>query len=158
MMLAYRLVRLIETHSTQLSEGLLEKLHNCEKCRDYRTRVPSEDLRAAVFEIYNHLGESLLGKSEGDIERRYVQIGMRRAQQGVLLSELMYAIVLTREHLWDFLKKEDTMERPVEVFGELEMLQMLEGFFDKAIYYAAVGYEKAGADEKVKNHDLAHTK
>jgi hypothetical protein len=35
------------------------------------------------------------------------------------------------------------MDRPVEVFGELEMLQLLDHFFDRAIYYAAVGYEKA---------------
>ncbi|HMK29041.1 MAG TPA: hypothetical protein VK473_05095 [Terriglobales bacterium] len=158
MMLAYRLVRLIETHSNQLAEGLLEKLHQCEKCRDYRTRVPAEDFRTAVFEIYNHLGEWLLGKSEQDIERRYVQIGIRREQQGVPLSELMYAIVLTRDHLWDFLKKEDPLDRPVEVFGELEMLQMLEAFFDKAIYYAAVGYEKARAEEKTKNREAVHAK
>jgi hypothetical protein len=26
--------------------------------------------------------------------------------------------------------------------GELELLQMLEMFFDRAIYYAAVGYEE----------------
>jgi hypothetical protein len=35
------------------------------------------------------------------------------------------------------------LERPVEVFGELEMLQLLNHFFDRAIYYAAVGYERA---------------
>jgi hypothetical protein len=28
------------------------------------------------------------------------------------------------------------------VFGELEMLQLLEQFFDRAIYYAALGYEQ----------------
>jgi hypothetical protein len=31
----------------------------------------------------------------------------------------------------------------VEVFGELEMLQLLEQFSDRAIFYAAVGYEQA---------------
>jgi len=30
----------------------------------------------------------------------------------------------------------------VEIMGELELLQMLEMFFDRAIYYAAVGYEE----------------
>jgi hypothetical protein len=34
------------------------------------------------------------------------------------------------------------MERPAEVFGELEMLQRLEQFFDRAQYYAAMGYEE----------------
>jgi hypothetical protein len=35
----------------------------------------------------------------------------------------------------------------VEVFGELEMLQLLEQFFDRAIYYASVGYELAVAEQ-----------
>ena len=64
-------------------------------------------------------------------------------RQGVLLSELMYAIILTREHLWEFLKQEAKLEKPKEVFGELEMLELLEQFFDRAMYYAAQGYEKA---------------
>jgi hypothetical protein len=33
------------------------------------------------------------------------------------------------------------------VFGELEMLQLLEKFFDRAIYYASVGYERATAEQ-----------
>jgi hypothetical protein len=57
-----------------------------------------------------------------------------------------WAIVLTKDNLWEFLKKEREMDRPVEVFGELEMLQLLDHFFDRAVFYAAVGYEKARAE------------
>jgi hypothetical protein len=57
---------------------------------------------------------------------------------------------LTKDNLWDFIKKESVLERPVEVFGELEMLQLLEQFFDRAIYYASVGYEMAVAKEGLK--------
>jgi len=46
-----------------------------------------------------------------------------------------------KENLWEFLKNEKVEDRPVEVFGELEMLQLLDRFFDRAVYYAAVGYE-----------------
>ena len=59
----------------------------------------------------------------------------------------MWVIVLTKENLWEYLKHEAGMERPVEVFGELEMLQLLDQFFDRAIFYASVGYEKARAVE-----------
>jgi hypothetical protein len=31
----------------------------------------------------------------------------------------------------------------VKVFGELEVLQLLSQFFDRAIYHAAIGYEEA---------------
>jgi hypothetical protein len=59
-------------------------------------------------------------------------------------------IVLTKENLWKFIKKESVMERPVEVFGELEVLQLLEQFFDRAIYYATVGYELEIADQVLR--------
>lgn len=141
-MLAYRLVRLIENHSERLAETLLERLNTCEKCPSFH-KVPAQEFRQRVYEVYDHLGEWLLGKKEEDIARRYEEIGARRAAQGVPLSQLLYAIVLTREHLWEYLKHEAGVEKPVEVFGELEMLQLLEQFFDRAGYYAAVGYEKA---------------
>jgi len=144
MMLAYRLVRLIEKHSDALAAGLLKRVQASEFTRDYRN-VPPEELQQAVYEIYRHLGDWLLGKSEFDIKERYCEIGARRAQQQVPLSQLVWVIVLTKENLWEYLKHEAGMERPTEVFGELEMLQLLDQFFDRAIFFASVGYETARA-------------
>ncbi|HZQ22937.1 MAG TPA: hypothetical protein VFA89_09070 [Terriglobales bacterium] len=142
MMLAYRLVRLIETHSDALATSLLQKVQNSEVVPLY-SNVPAEELKQRVYEIYRHLGDWLLGKSEFDIEKRYAEIGARRAQQSVPLSQLTWTIILTKENLWEFLRKESVLERPVEVFSELEMLQLLDQFFDRAIYFAALGYERA---------------
>jgi hypothetical protein len=154
MLLAYRLVRLIENHADHLADGALKRLQDSEKTRSFAGGGPAEDFREAVHEIYTHLGEWVLGKSEEEIARRYTNIGRRRAAQGVLLSELNWAIVVARENLWEFLKAEDTLERPTEVFGELKLLQLLEQFFDRAIYYAAVGYEQslAGACKGTSAH------
>jgi hypothetical protein len=142
MMLAYRLVRLIETNSAALAAGLVGKVQSSKLTPSYRN-VPAEDLNEKVGEIYRHLGEWLLGKSTFDIERRYEEIGARRVHQGVPVSELIWVIILTKENLWEFLRKESTPERPAEAFGELEMSQLLDQFFDRAIYYASVGYERA---------------
>jgi hypothetical protein len=126
MMMLYRLVRLIETHSQALAACLLDQV-----------------LKDRVYEIYRHLGEWLIGKDEIHLEQRYLQIGEQRAAQGVPLSEVIWVIILTKENLWEFIKKQAVLDRPVEVFGELEMLQLLEQFFDRAIHYASVGYEQA---------------
>jgi hypothetical protein len=142
MMLAYRLVRLIENHSDTLASGLLKKVQSSECTSAYR-QVPPEELKQRVYEIYRHLGDWLLGKTEFDIEKRYLEIGMRRAQQQVPLSQVTMTIIFTKENLWDFLKSQSVLDRPTEVFGELEMLQLLDKFFDTAIYYASVGYERA---------------
>ena len=141
MMLAYRLVRLIETHSDALAASLLQRVQDSPRLSDYR-RVPPEELKQRVYEIYRHLGDWLLSKSEQDIEHRYLEIGGRRAAQQVPLSQVSWTIIVTKENLWEFLKKESVMDRPTEVFGALEMLQLLDQFFDRAIYFASVGYEQ----------------
>jgi hypothetical protein len=155
MMLAYRLVRLIETHSDALATGLLAKVQTSELTRAYRNVSP-EELQRRVYEIYRHLGDWLQGKSAFDIEQRYEEIGTRRVHQDVPISELIWAIILTKQNLWEFLQKESTMDRPVDIFGELEMMQLLDQFFDRAIYYASVGYERALLAHEIPHAGVAH--
>ncbi len=150
MMMLYRLVRLIETHSQALASCLLERVETSPLTPCFQKNVPPEDLKERVYEIYRHLGEWLIAKDEFHLEQRYLKIGAMRAQQRVPLSELVWVIVLTKENLWEFIKKESVLERPVEVFGELEMLQLLEQFFDRAIYHASIGYELEAAKQSLK--------
>jgi hypothetical protein len=150
MMTLYRLVHLIETHSNELASCLLNRVRSSEATADYYL-VPDEDLKDRVYEIYRHLGDWLITRDEFDLEQRYEKIGARRANQNIPFSQVAWAIVLTKDNLWEFLKLHSEMERPVEVFGELEMLQLLDLFFDRAIYFAAVGYEKAKTEMQVES-------
>lgn len=143
MLLAYHLVRLIERHADELANGLSQQVQKSPRTAEFCRRVPAQDLKLRVYEIYHDLGEWLLRRTEGDIERRYREIGIRRAAQGVPFSELAYAIILTKENLWSFLLKNAGVDRTIEVYGELELLQQLDYFFDRAITYAAAGYESA---------------
>ncbi len=83
-----------------------------------------------------------MGKTEADIEQRYLEIGAQRAAQGVPVSQVVWMICLVRENLWDYLQKHAELERPAEIFGELELLEMLDKFFHLAIYYASLGHER----------------
>ncbi|PYX18597.1 MAG: hypothetical protein DMG87_14015, partial [Acidobacteria bacterium] len=51
-------------------------------------------------------------------------------------------IVLTKEHLWEFLQRQGFLRSPVEIYGELELLRLLDQFFDRALCYATEGYEQ----------------
>lgn len=148
MMMLYRLVRLIETHSEALAACLLSRVQDCQATPEYKN-VPCEELKGRVYEIYRHLGDWLMTEDQASLEARYLEIGARRALQRVPLSQLIWAIILTKENLWEFIQRESVLERPVEVFGELEMLQLLDRFFDRAIHYAAIGYERAIAEHGI---------
>jgi hypothetical protein len=145
-MLTYRLVDLIQMHSEALAGNLLDNVRRSEFTRSFAAgSVPAEELRERVCEIYRHLGEWLLAKTDVDLERRYRTIGARRYQQQVPLPELVWAIILAKQTLWEFLSWESVPERPADLFGELGLLQMMGSFFDRAIHYAVLGYEDARA-------------
>ncbi|MFI5118487.1 MAG: hypothetical protein ACHP8B_17500 [Terriglobales bacterium] len=134
---------MIETRSQELAASLLDRVQNSRFTQNYRQNVPPEELKERIYEIYRHLGEWLIGKDKLNLEQRYLQIGARRAVQQVPVSEVIWVIVLTKGNLWEFIRKEAVLASPAEILGEMEMLQLLEQFFDRAIYYAAVGYELA---------------
>lgn len=141
-MIAQHMVHMIETHSDQLAQGLLEKLLTSEKTADLR-KVPRSELQQRVYEVYHNLRDWLLTKTEADIERWYATIGARRFTQGVELSQLICALLLVKAHLWEFMRREALLDRPIEVYQEFELFQMVDQFFDRAIYYSVRGYEHA---------------
>lgn len=141
-MLAVRLVRLIENHSEQLARGLTEKVWNSPKCSDLH-KVPADELQARTHEIYRNLSDWLMNKTEAEVERRYTELGARRAHQGVAFSHFVWAITATKEHVRAFVQREGLADSAMELHGELELLHLLDQFFDRALYYAAVGYEQA---------------
>jgi hypothetical protein len=141
MLLTYKLVQLIEEHSRPLAAGLLERVKKSPFLQEYRN-VPDAELTQRVQEIYSQLGEWLTNGREQDIANRYSEIGARRAAQGVPLSQLIWTIVLVKENLWEYLKRNAKAEDLYELSGAHEMLQLLEQFFDRAMYFGAVGYER----------------
>jgi hypothetical protein len=64
-------------------------------------------------------------------------------------GQFLYAVNTTKQNLWDYLRQEGLLE-PDELIGEMEMLHQMEHFFDRALYFAAIGYEGATESEPVR--------
>ena len=82
-------------------------------------------------------------KTEADIESRYTNIGMRRAEEGISVTQLLWCIMLVKENLWEYLRNNENLENTAQIFGELVLTQMVDQFFDRAMYYAVAGHESA---------------
>jgi hypothetical protein len=141
-MIAVRLVRLIEKHSDELTDELLGKFQTSPRTSELR-KVPVQELRNRSYEILRNLSDWLLSKSDHDVEHRYLEIGALRASQNISLADVCWGIVLTKEHIWNFLQREGFLLGPLEIFGEMELLRLLDQFFDRALCYCTEGYEKA---------------
>ncbi len=146
-MFPIRLLQLIEAHADDLSEGMTRKIKASDRCKNLARLVPADELRRRSYEIYSHLGEWITNKTESEIEERYIGIGRRRALQGIPYPEFLWAVTLTKEFLWEYLEREGLLEDPVELFGEMELLHILERFFECCLYYGAIGYESVRAAE-----------
>jgi hypothetical protein len=141
-MLATRLVRIIEAHSEKLATSLTEKIRTSQRTLDY-LKIAPEELKQQAYEIYVHLGDWIMSKTESDIELHYTRVGEHRAEQGIRFSDFVWALVITKENLFHYLQTQAVSDRAIELLGELELLQLVEQFFDRALYYAMVGYERA---------------
>lgn len=96
-------------------------------------------------------------KTESDIETRFGAVGARRASEGIRLHQVVWALLLSRDHLWHFLRQYSFADNVVALYGELELQGLLTQLFDRAMYYAVLGYEQAAsAGPKQPGRDLAN--
>ncbi len=154
-MFAARLVQFIESHADELSDGLIRKLKTSARCEPLLERVPAEELKRRTHEIYRNLSDWLQGKTESEIEERYIGLGMRRARQGVPLTAFLWALTLTREYLWELLLREAQLGEP-DLLGEIGLLHSLEQVFDRALYFASLGWEMGARQPAEKAEALSH--
>jgi hypothetical protein len=105
-------------------------------------KVSEAELLTGFQEILQHLSEWLLTKTETDVEKRYAEMGARRSSLGVSLADSCWAVTTTKEYLWDFLQKQGFLRNPIELYGEIELLCLLNQFFDHALCHMVGGYEE----------------
>lgn len=149
-MFTLRLVQLVEHNADKLSEGLMSKLKRSECCNELLASVPEHEMKQRTFEIYRNLTDWLEKKTEAEVEERYIGIGSRRARQGVPFSQFLFAVHATKENLWDFLLQEGLLE-PGELISQMELLRAMEHFFDRALYFASIGYDSVVQSELVRS-------
>ena len=150
-MLAARLIELIETHADTLTQETLKDLATNPRTRSMQ-RVPRDELTARVFAAYRNLGRFIGDRSESAIQTDYEAWGARRRRQGILLSEVLYALILVKRHLRRFVRDHGLVEFSgdrllgddlvgVQLHGIQELNYMVGDFFDRAMYHLARGYE-----------------
>jgi len=146
-MLSDRLVRMIEQHADELTRALVENLHSNSRTASYH-RLSREAIHDRIHNVYKNLGLWLNSKAEEDIEARYSELGKEREAEGIPLSEVVYALILTKYHLRDYIRAAGLVDSAVELYQEQELQRVLGHFFDKAIYYTVRAYEHAAAHKE----------
>ena len=137
-----RLISLIESDAAELTKRTVETLQTSRHTPSYR-HLAYRDLYAKAFDVYHQFGRWLLENTDAAIQTRYQDLGEQRFHEQIPLSQLLWALVLTKNHLRRHLSAWALADSAVELYRQQELDRLVSQFFDRALCYAAEGYERA---------------
>jgi hypothetical protein len=141
-MFSTKLVAMIEDHAEQLTAGLCSELQRHPRTTGYHQFSASE-LHDRAYDVYRNLGRWVTRGSEREIEARYADLGRRRRQEQIPLSQVLFALILTKEHLLNYVSTSGLADSALDLYQEMELIRVVTQFFDRAIYHTVQGYEAA---------------
>jgi hypothetical protein len=139
-MLALRLVNAIEQHAEQLTEAVVQALRTDPRTPSYR-RLESQEDHVRVFAVVHNLGKWLDTRSDKDTENTYRNLGRKRFSEGIPLSEVVCALMLTKQIICHFIESEGWMDSALDLRQQVELYNRIGRFFERAIYFAVLSYE-----------------
>lgn len=136
-----RLITLIENSADELTKKWMGIVRNHPDMPAYRNYDEGK-LYERAFSVYSQVGKWLSDETtKEEIQDIYVTLGKERREEGFKLSELLLAMVITRRVLWIMLPKGDLLEDVSSLYDGLDVTNHTILFFDRAMVYAAQGYE-----------------
>jgi len=144
-MLYSRYIRLVEEHAEKLTSQWIAEVKSNSATLQYK-QFSDQELHNRIFDVYERLGVWLMGE-ENETEKigeHYLRLGRARAEEGIKLSEVTYALILSRVILVKYILSQGMIDTFLDVQLAFEFYQKVVGFFDKALYLVATGYESSG--------------
>jgi len=146
-MLSFRLVHMIESHAEQLTRGVVHDLQTNPRTPAYH-KLSAEELHHRAYAVYRNLGRWLGEETEQTIEAFYGELGKKRHAEGIPLCEVVYALLLVKYHLRDYIRASGLVDSAVEMYQEQELHRLVGHFFDRAIYFTVKSYESEAASHR----------
>ena len=136
-----RLVALIEANADDLASLVQRRLFEEGRTAAYH-RLPPAEVCLRARRVFARLGSWLERASDQALEEEYEELGRIRRLEGIPLSEVVLALLVTRRALWEFVDSQPA-DTVLEVRQQLDLELLVVPFFDRAIYYTVRGYESA---------------
>ena len=150
-MIAAKLIELIEIHAGRLTHDAAQDLITNRRTPGF-ANVPREELESRLFELVHHLGNWIGDPKSDRVEAEFLGWGRRRFDQLIPLSEIVYAIIILKQHLRRYIRDNGLVDAafpridgdyllPMHLHSLQDLNVRVGEFFDEALYYLARGYE-----------------
>jgi hypothetical protein len=151
-MISVKLIELIEIHAIDLSQDTARDLVTNERTPGFRA-VPGRELEQRLFEIFHDLGNWIGDTGTRRVRTEFEEWGHRRFDQGIPLSQVVYAVILIKHHLRRYIADHGVVDAsfprvegdyvlPMHLHSLQDLNIRVGQFFDEAIYHLAHGYEE----------------
>jgi len=136
-----KLVHLIEKDASALTNSWLHDIKQNSSLPTYKS-YDEKELYHRAFRVYSQLGRWISHETVKDEVRIYwTALGRQRRDEGFALSEIIHSLAMIRKHLWQKVQSEGLLDTALDLYQAIELYNRVMLFFDRAIYYAALGYE-----------------
>jgi len=154
-MVAERLVELIEIQAGRLAEDVARDLMTNPRTTGF-ARVNRQELEERLFNLLHHLGNWISDRRSENVQVEFADWGRRRFNQGIPISQIVFAIVILKQHLRRYVREHGLVEAsfprvdgdyvlPMHLHSLQDLNTQIGLFFDEALYHLAVGYERVTA-------------
>ena len=145
-MLSTRLMEMIERHSDDIAQRVLDEVRADKLLRRYH-ELPDALLRRRFEDVGQHLSQWLKKSDEPALFLHFEALGRERFQEQIPLYEVIHAAQIFRRRLTEFAREHCFERTPIELHAELELERLLNTFFERIVFHVVHGYEQALADE-----------
>jgi hypothetical protein len=132
----------IEKTREELTRNWLRIVRNHQLTRSYGA-FDEEKLFEREANIYLQLSRWLRREiTKDDLETMFTNQGATRRREGFYLAEVVRALIVTRRVLWFMLQAEGMPDKVLDAQVALDLNNRVVLFFDRALYFTTVGFEK----------------
>lgn len=149
MNLSSKLIQMIEDHAEELTRSVIRDLQTNLKTSSMHG-LSERELHDQSYEVYHNLSRWLTKLSDGAIKDFHYKLARLRYEEGVPAREAVYALILKKYHLRDYIRTSGIVDSAVDLLQEQELHHLIGSFFDKAIYHTLEGYEAASKSRPVE--------
>lgn len=137
-----KLVDLIERNADELTTSYVQDIRRDPRMPSYQG-FDQKEIYKRAFRVYSQLGKWVSHETTKEEVRSYwTALGRQRQREGFPFSEIVLSLCHIRRLLWTKIQAAGLLDTALDLYQAMDLQHRVLVFFDRAIYYAAVGYEE----------------
>ncbi len=158
-MIYKKLIEILEAGISAIVKKWADQVAGSEYMETYQS-LPKDEVAHRGEKLFENLIKWLGdGGSDDELKNYFESVGAARNDQGFPLSEVIFALYLTRKVLWESLFNENGSIDSFDKKEILEMVHVLNNYFDRGNFFITRGYlnelfVKLGESEKFSKDEL----